>query len=86
MVPPLVLWQSPVGERYLSITKEPSPDIPPDCVFPVYHILPVPRETSLESFSDLFFPIFWETKHLNPERISCIWADGTVFLVCGLRI
>lgn len=33
-----VLWQSPVGEHYLSITKEPSPDIPPDCVFPVYHV------------------------------------------------
>lgn len=46
MCPPphLVLWQSPVGERYLSITKAPSPDIPRDCVFPVYHILPVPKK------------------------------------------
>lgn len=66
-----VLWQSPVGEPYLSITKEPRPDVVGDCVVPVYHSPPMPKQTLLEYFRDPFFPFWgWGTTLLKCERIN----------------
>lgn len=55
MVSPFAVAQ-PSGECHLRLTKEPHPDIPRDCVFPVYHILPVPRE-NLAKLSETCLPL-----------------------------
>lgn len=53
------------GKACSRITKEPSADIPHGCVFLVGCILPVPRETSLESGRVLLFSFCWEAKVLK---------------------